>query len=113
MALMESDRPPPVSRRWFSQEFKAVVVALVLGWDRPAAAVARRLGIGEGTPANWVRQAGVDRGERPVLTTGERTELDALRERPVSVNSGVAGSRDCLGQLSPCERARRSGSART
>ncbi len=79
MSLMESDRPPPVVRRRFSTEFRADAVALVLDGDRPAAAVARDLGIGEGTPANWVRQARVDRGERPGLTTSERSELVELR----------------------------------
>jgi transposase-like protein len=41
--------------------------------------VAERLGIGEGTLGNWVRQARVDRGERAGMTTSERTELAELR----------------------------------
>ncbi len=56
---------------------------MLWGWcssgDRPAAAVARDLGFGEGTPVNWVRQSRIDRGERPGLTTSERTELVELR----------------------------------
>ena len=47
--------------------------------DRPAAAAARDLGIGESTPVNWVRQARIDRGDRCGLTTSERTELVELR----------------------------------
>ena len=56
-----------------------------MGWrwcssgDRPAAAVARDLGVGEGTLGNWVRQARIDRGDRCGLTTSERTELVELR----------------------------------
>ena len=53
--------------RWFSSG------------NRPVAAVARDLGIGEGTPAKWVRQARIDRGDRPGLTTSERGELSWLR----------------------------------
>ena len=64
MSLMETDGPPRVSRRRFSKEFKADAVALVLDGDRPAAAVARDLGIGEGTPVNWVRQARAEQRRR-------------------------------------------------
>ena len=76
---METNKPPPVFRRQFSKEFKADAVALVLDGNRPAAAVARDLGIGEGTPVNWVRQARVDRGERAGFTTSERAEFARLR----------------------------------
>jgi len=37
------------------------------------------LGIGESSLGNWVRQARVDRGEKPGLATGERSELVRLR----------------------------------
>jgi transposase-like protein len=77
---MERESPSPgVTRRRFSREFKADAVALVLDGDRPAAAVARDLGVGEGTLGNWVRQARIDRGERAGLTTSERAELARLR----------------------------------
>ena len=52
---MEANKPPPVYRWRFSKEFKADAVALVLDGDRPATAVARDLGIGEGTLGKWVR----------------------------------------------------------
>lgn len=75
MSLMETGSLLPRSRRRFGREFKADAVALVLDGDWSAAAVARDLGIGEGMLGNWVRQARVDRGEKPGLTTEERTEL--------------------------------------
>ena len=77
--IMETNKPPPVFRRQFSKEFKADAVALVLDGNRPIAAVARDLGIGEGTLGKWVRQARIDRGDRPGLTTSERGELSRLR----------------------------------
>ena len=65
--------------RRFTKEFKADAVALVLDGDRPIAHVADDLGIGATSLGNWVRQARVDRGERPGLTTDERAELARLR----------------------------------
>lgn len=79
MSLMEQERPPGRTRRRFTREFKADAVALVLDGDRPVAQVARDLGIGETNLGNWVRQARIDRGDRPGLTTGERAELVRLR----------------------------------
>lgn len=54
-------------------------MALVLDGDRSIASVARDLGIGETSLGNWVRQARIDRGEKPGLTTSERAELVELR----------------------------------
>ena len=79
MNVMDKERPPGRTRRRFSKEFKADAVALVLDGDRPVAHVARDLGIGETNLGNWVRQARIDRGDRPGLTTGERAELAGLR----------------------------------
>lgn len=77
--MMEKGRPPGRTRRRFTEEFKADAVALVLDGGRPVAHVADDLGIGESSLGYWVRQARVDRGEKPGLATGERSELVRLR----------------------------------
>ena len=92
MSLMERDRPPGRTRRRFTKEFKADAVALVLDGDRPVAHVERDLGIGESNSGNWVRQARVDRGVRPGLTTEERSELVRLRRE----NSKLRMERELL-----------------
>lgn len=77
MSLMEKEGPPGRTRRSFTKEFKAD--ALALDGDRPISRVADDLGIGATSLGNWVRQARIDRGERPGLTTEERSELERLR----------------------------------
>lgn len=79
MSVMQEEAPPGRTRRRFTKEFKADAVALVLDGDRSIASVARDLGIGETNLGNWVRQARIDRGEKPGLTTSERAELVELR----------------------------------
>ena len=70
------DRPGPVRlRRSFTGEFKRDAVAMVLDDGNKLVDVARRLGVGEGTLGNWVRQERTDRGERAGLTTAEKAEL--------------------------------------
>ena len=89
MSLMERGGPPGRARRRFTKEFKADAVALVLDGDRPIAHVARDLGIGETSLGNWVRQARVDRSDRPGLTTGERSELVRLRRENSKLRTGA------------------------
>jgi transposase len=69
-------------RRRHSDEFKAGAVRLVLKEKRPAAQVARDLGVAESMVHNWVRQAKVDAGDGPAgaLTTVEKEELARLRK---------------------------------
>ena len=92
MSLMETERPPGRSRRRFTKEFKADAVALVLDGGRPVAHVAQDLGIGATSLGNWVRQARIDRGDRPGLTTEERAELVRLRRE----NSKLRMERELL-----------------
>src|SRR5437667_7502584 len=69
----------PERRRKFSSEFRDEAVTMVVGGNRPAAAVARELGINPGTLANWVNS---HRKARPVadeqLSVGERARLREL-----------------------------------
>ncbi len=80
------------SRRSITDEFKRDAVAMVLDDGNKIVDVAERLGIGEGTLGNWVRQARVDRGERAGVTTSERTELVELRRE----NARLRMERDLL-----------------
>lgn len=69
----------PRAKRTFSPEFREEAVKLVIETSRPIAAVARELGIGEGTLGNWVaayRRAHV--GEEPPLTISDRGRLRQL-----------------------------------
>ncbi len=91
MSVMEQDRPVR-SRRSFTDEFKRDAVAMVIDEGHKIVDVAERLGIGEGTLGNWVRQARVDRGERAGLTTSERVELVELRRE----NARLRMERDLL-----------------
>ena len=89
MSLMEERSR---SRRSFTGEFKRDAVAMVLDDGNRIVEVAERLGIGEGTLGNWVRQARVDRGERAGVSTSERTELVELRRE----NARLRMERDLL-----------------
>ena len=99
MSLVEGDRLSGRSGRRSAKEFKVDAVALVLGGDRPIAHVARELGMGETSLGNWVRQAGIDGGEKPGLATAERAELAELRREVAKLR---------MGRGLPCEQ-RRSG----
>jgi len=92
MSLMEKEGSPGRARRRFTREFKADAVALVSGGERPVAHVAFDLGIGATNLGNWVRQARIDRGEKPGLTTEERSELVRLRRE----NSKLRMERELL-----------------
>ncbi len=65
----------------YPQEFREGALALVRD-GRPAAQVARELGIADSCIRNWIKQDQLDRHERDDgLTSAEREELGDLRKR--------------------------------
>jgi transposase len=70
---MGKTKPP------YSAEFRAEAVRLVESSGKPAAQIARDLGVSFESLRHWIKQAEIDSGERQGLTTDEREELRRLR----------------------------------
>ena len=69
----------PRPKRTFSPEFREEAVKLVIDSSRPIAAVAREIGIGEGTLGNWVNAYRREHaGDEPPLNISERERLRQL-----------------------------------
>ena len=64
----------------FSPEFRRRAVELARERIKPMPEIAEDLGISESSLWRWIRQAEIDQGEKPGLTTGEREELACLRK---------------------------------
>jgi transposase len=80
MPIMETmERKKPRPRRSFTKEFKAEIVELCERGDRSIGQVARDFDLTETAVREWVRQAEIDAGARPGLTSEERAELTQLR----------------------------------
>jgi putative transposase len=62
-------------------EFRQRAIELVRLRDKPVAQIARDLGISDSCLRNWVRQADVDDGHKPGLSSDERAELVGLRRK--------------------------------
>ena len=77
METVERKKPRP--RRSFTPEFKADIVERCRRGDRTIGQVAKDFDLTETAVREWVRQADVDAGERPGLTSAERDELASLR----------------------------------
>ena len=73
------ERKKPRSRRSFTAEFKAEIVELCRRGDRSIGQVASDFDLTETNVRSWVKQAEIDHGERPGLTSAEREELTRLR----------------------------------
>ena len=69
------------TRRKFTPEYKAEAVQFVITSGQPIAAVARNLGIVEGTLGNWVAKAR-ENGEfrEPPLELSERAEFERVKK---------------------------------
>ena len=84
MSIMAEEKPKKSrrKRRWFSAEFKAEAVRLVLDEGKSVATVARDLDLTPSGLGEWVERARADRGksDRGTLTTEEREELAKLRK---------------------------------
>lgn len=67
------------ARRKFSEEFKARTVELIESSGKSINEVCRELDLTETAVRRWVKQARIDRGTAPGLTSDERAELARLR----------------------------------
>ena len=68
------------SRRAFTTDYKAEVVALYRTTNKGVTELAKELDLTPSAVRRWVGQAKVDAGERDGLTTSEREELAYLRK---------------------------------
>src|SRR2546427_13197937 len=76
-------------KRPYSPEFRREAVELYRRSGRPLAEIARDLGVATESLRTWVKQAGIDAGQREGLTRQERGELRRLRrENPVLPGGG-------------------------
>jgi transposase len=83
------ERKKPRTRRSFTPEFKAEIVECCRRGDRSIGQVAKDFDLGETAVRAWVKQAEIDQGERPGLTTEERAELTKLRRENRSLREDV------------------------
>jgi transposase len=87
METMERKKPAPV--RSFTPEFKTEIVELCRRGDRSIGQVAKDFDLTETNVRNWVKQAEIDQGERPGLTTEDKEELTRLRRENRSLKEDV------------------------
>ncbi|CAM3604538.1 transposase [Hydrogenibacillus schlegelii] len=69
----------PATKPPYPSEFRAEAVRLVRESGKKLQQIAADRGVSEASLRKWVRQAEIDAGQRPGLTTAEREELNRLR----------------------------------
>ena len=69
-----------MGKRTFSAEYREEAVKMVLETGRPIAAIARDLGINEGTLGNWVNKYRNDHPASEELNISERSRLKELEK---------------------------------
>jgi transposase len=63
----------------YPREFRERAVELYRAGGVSMEALAKQLGISSTTVANWIRQARIDDGEQPGISTADRDEMTQLR----------------------------------
>jgi len=100
-----------MARKGYPPEFRRRVVDLVEG-GRNVAEVAADLGVSAQSVYTWRRQARIDAGFEPGLTSAEKAELFAARKRIRELETEVAIHRRATellkGESSPKDGSRRS-----
>jgi len=100
-----------MARKGYPPEFRRRVVELVEG-GRKVAEVAADLGVSAQSIYTWRRQARIDAGTEPGLTSVEKAELVAARKRIRELETEVAIHRRATellkGETSPKAGSRRS-----
>ena len=92
-----------MGRRGYPPEFRRKVLDLVAA-GRPIADVARDLGISAQAIYTWRRQDRIDKGREPGLTSGEKSELAAAKQRIAALEAELAVHRrasELLGKVVP------------
>jgi transposase len=92
-----------VGRRGYPPEFRRKVLDLVAA-GRPVVDVARDLGISAQSVYTWRRQDRIDKGLEPGLSSAEKSELAAAKQRIAELEAELAVHRrasELLGKVVP------------
>ena len=92
-----------MGRRGYPPEFRRKVLDLVAA-GRPVVDVARDLGISAQSIYTWRRQDRIDQGLEPGLTSAEKSELTAAKQRIAQLEAELAVHRrasELLGKVVP------------
>jgi transposase-like protein len=89
-----------MGRRGYPTDFRRKVLDLVES-GRPVVDVAKALGISDQMIYTWRRQDRIDRGLEPGLTSGERSELAAAKQRITTLEAELAVHRRAPGDVTP------------